>query len=36
MIANTSFQALFFAERATLPIVNPPARLSMQYPARDR
>jgi len=36
MIANTSFQALFFAERATVAIVNPPALLSMQYPARDR
>src|SRR5438105_159685 len=34
MMAKTSFHALFFAERATVPIVNPPARLSMQYPAK--
>jgi len=33
-MANTSFHALFFAERATVPIVNPPARLSMLYPAK--
>ena len=36
MIAKTSFHALFFAERPTLPIVILPARLSMQYPAETR
>ena len=36
MIAKTSFHALFLAERATVPIVNLPARLSMQYAADAR
>ena len=35
-MAKTSFHALFFAERPTLPIVILPARLSMQYPAETR
>src|SRR5438093_2805019 len=31
MMAKTSFHALFFAERATVPIVNPRAHVSISF-----